>query len=321
VEEIVLGFDSSCYTTSVAAVSLAGEIVADWRRLLAVEPGTAGLRQQEALFQHWQNFPQLLQQMRSLPHSRPVAIAYSERPTARPDSYLPVFTAASSLAQSIAGVMGIPSLPFTHQEGHLAAGRLGAGGPSAGAFLAVHMSGGTTELLAVQEKADGFEFSVLGKTLDLNAGQFVDRVGVALGLRFPAGPDLEKLALTDPTADELVVPSHTKGYQVSFSGPTTAALRLVSNDANKAAIARAVFRCIANSMEKILRLAITELGIGDVLLVGGVAANKIIRERLRDRLEHQAVGGKLFFAPPKLSTDNAVGIAWLGLSTLRRGKP
>lgn len=316
---IILGLDSSCYTTSVAAVSQDGKVMADKRQVLTVKPGTIGLRQQEALFQHWHNFPRLLKELTGLSDAKVVAVAYSRQPTDRPSSYLPVFTAGSSLAQSLAAILDIPAFPFTHQEGHLAAGRLGAQGPPVTSFLAVHLSGGTTEIMLVREKPSSFEVSVLGQTLDLNAGQFVDRVGVALGLPFPAGPSLEKLALTDLEADELVIPSHTCGYQVSFSGPTTAALRLVSQGANKAAIARAVFRCIANSLEKIIRLAVMKLKIHDALLVGGVAANNFIRQRLRQRLEHPAVGTQLFFAPPNLSTDNAVGIAYLGyLAFIRR---
>ena len=316
-QQVVIGLDSSCYTTSIAAVSLTGEVIADWRRMLAVGAGAIGLRQQEALFQHWRNFPELFQKVRSIPSLKPIAISYSNRPTDQPDSYLPVFTAGASLAQSISALLGIPSLPFTHQEGHIAAGLFGAKGPCVDSFLAVHLSGGTSELLHVRKKTGGFQISVLGKTLDLNAGQFVDRVGVSLGLPFPAGPHLDKLALADPKTDVLSIPSYTKGYNVSFSGPTAAALRLVSANADRTAIAQAVFRCIANSLEKVLRPAVKQLGLNGILFVGGVAANMIIRERLIDRLEHPAVGASLFFAPSNLSPDNAVGTAWLGLVTMR----
>jgi N6-L-threonylcarbamoyladenine synthase len=314
--QIVIGFDSSCYTTSVAAVSLTGEIVADWRQLLTVGPGARGLRQQEALFQHWNNIPGLLHKYRSLSSVKPIAIAYSEKPTQKSRSYLPVFTAGASIAQALAAILVLPALPFTHQEGHIAAGRFGAQGPIADSFLAAHLSGGTTDFLLVHEKESGFRITRLGKTLDLNAGQLVDRVGVALDLPFPAGPWLEKLAGSCPETDTLAIPSFVQGYEVSFSGPTEAALRLVAANRNKGAIARAVFQCIANSAEKVLRKAMAETGIRDVLLVGGVAANSFIRQRLTKRLGHPAVGGRLYFTPPRLCTDNAVGIAWLGLSIL-----
>lgn len=317
--EVILGLDSSCYTTSVAAISQKGEVVADWRKVLQVKPGTIGLRQQEALFQHWQNLPCILQNFKTVPDYQVVAVAYSRQPTNQPNSYLPVFTAAASIAQSLAAVLNVPAYSFSHQEGHLAAGRLGAQGPFVPTFLAVHLSGGTTELLLVRDRPPGLEVSVLGQTLDLNAGQFIDRVGVAAGLPFPAGQSLEKLALTNSGGVQLpTIPSYTDGYNISFSGPTTAALRLLSQGNNPAAVAQAVFRCIANSLEKILRKAMAEIGIYNILLVGGVASNSFIRERLRCRLEHPAVGAHLFFASPELSIDNAVGVAHLGYLAVRR---
>ena len=79
-----------------------------------------------------------------------------------------------------------------------------------------------------------------------------------------------------------------------------------------------MFRCIANSLEKVLRKATAKVGSKDILLVGGVAANSFIRNRLRDRLEHPAIGARLFFTSPQLSTDNAVGRAHLGYLTIRR---
>ncbi|MGI6128576.1 MAG: O-sialoglycoprotein endopeptidase [bacterium] len=315
---VILGMDSSCYTTSVAVISQQGDIMADWRQVLSVKPGTIGLRQREALFQHWQNFPVLLQNLKTLLDHRIMAVACSHRPTNHPNSYMPVFTAATSVAQSLAAALDVPVYSFSHQEGHLAAGRLGAKGPYSSSFLAVHLSGGTSELLMVQEKSSGLDISVLGKTLDLNAGQFVDRVGVALGLPFPSGQALENVAQTDLSGEQPIISSYTNGYDVSFSGPTTKALNLLSKNVNKAALARAVFRCIANTIEKVLLKATADLGVKNVLLVGGVAANNFIRERLRNRLEHPAVGIRLFFTSPELSTDNAVGIAHLGFLTIRR---
>lgn len=287
----------------------------DARRLLAVPAGEIGLRQQAALFQHWQNLPELLGQIVSALGGPIAGIAFSSGPRREKESYLPVFTAGTNLARSLAAVLKVPTFGFSHQEGHLAAGQLGAAGPQERLFLAVHLSGGTTELLKVEQDGPGFKVTPLGGTLDLNAGQFVDRVGVALGLPFPAGPQLEALART--AQDALTLPSFARGYDVSFSGPTTAALRLLEQGKDKGAVARAVFACIARTLEKVLRPAVLATGIQAVLLVGGVAGNSLLRALLCARLEHPAVGARLFFAPPHLSTDNAVGIAWLGVTALR----
>lgn len=319
-EELVIGFDTSCYTTSVAAITLAGTIRADLRQILNVPEGEIGLRQQAALFQHWQNLPVLMGRLREQTRGPIVAIAFSGSPRKEAGSYLPVFTAGANMANSLGAALQVPVYNFSHQEGHLAAGEFGAGGPIGPSFLAVHLSGGTTELLKVEKCACGYQVSVLGKALDLNAGQFVDRVGVALGLPFPAGRHLEELAVS-AGGTELSLPSVVRGYDVSFAGPTSAALRLLEGGAEKGAVARAVFRSIAKALEKILRPAVLTTGLNEILLVGGVASNSLIRERLIERLEHPAVGARLFFAPPHLSTDNAVGIARLGRAAMKEEMP
>lgn len=245
-----------------------------------------------------------------------VAVACSGTPRKEAGSYLPVFTAGANLAKSLGAALQVPVYSFSHQEGHLAAGEFGAGGPAGSTFLAVHLSGGTTELLKIEKCTQGYQVSVLGKSLDINAGQFVDRVGVALGLPFPAGRHLEELAASAGEA-ELSLPSVVRGYDVSFAGPASAALRLLERGVEKGALARAVFRSIAKALEKMLRPAVLNTGLREILLVGGVAGNTLIRERLIERLEHPAVGARLFFAPPHLSTDNAVGVACLGWAALK----
>lgn len=317
--EVVLGFDTSCYTTSVACFTCDGVIAADLRRVLTVKKGEIGLRQQAALFQHWHNLPHLLAGIREEVDGRIAAVAFSSTPRQDRDSYLPVFTAGANLARSLAAVLKVPAYSFSHQEGHIAAGQLGAGGPEANEFLAVHLSGGTTEVLRVVSSLNGLSVTVLGRTLDLNAGQFVDRVGVALGLNFPAGAELEELA-REGAGQEAALPSAVRGYDLSFAGPASAALRQLAAGVDPGAVARAVFRCIANALEKVLRRAVQTTGLRDILLVGGVASNAFLRARLKLRLEHPAVGARLFFAPPKLSTDNAVGIARLGVLALGRAK-
>ena len=140
--------------------------------------------------------------------------------------------------------------------------------------------------------------------------QFVDRIGVALGMPFPAGSHLEKLAAT---YSRNLFKTRVKGYDFSFSGPETAARKLLAEGNPPEAVARAVEQCVATTLEKVLRRAVSDTGLKEILIVGGVAANSYIRQRLVYRLEHRAVGAKLFFAEPVYSTDNAVGIAQIGL--------
>lgn len=309
----ILGIDTSCYTTSLALVDN-GQLVGQRRKLLKVDSGQRGLQQSAAVFQHLQNLPELAEEIFLEYKTIGIdAVCASTRPRPLIDSYMPVFTVSKSLGRSLAAALGVPFLETSHQEGHIMAGIWSGDGPQESDFLAVHLSGGTTEILKVSKDnqgADTFKIDLLGGSADLHAGQFVDRVGVALGLDFPAGPALEELARQ--STGEVKISSAVKDYQISFSGPETAAERLIRGNCPPPDVARAVEHCIASSLEKVLRRAVKEKGLKSVLIVGGVAANGYIKARLKERLEHPAVGAKLYFAETQLSSDNAVGVALIG---------
>jgi N6-L-threonylcarbamoyladenine synthase len=308
---LILGIDTSNYTTSVALMDLEGKLVKQRRERLKVDLGERGLRQSEALFQHVKQLPNLIAEVAEGRKDVLTKIVVSTKPRPQEDSYMPVFTAGFGHAKALASVLGISLIETSHQEGHLMAG-LWSAKINIQKFLAVHLSGGTSEILKVHKNNNNFDIKELGASQDLHAGQFVDRVGVALGLSFPAGSQLERLA-TKGELGKVSIPSSVQGYQMSFSGPTSAAMRLIELGKGSADIALAVQQCIANSLEKVLKKAIDEEKCKDILIVGGVAANQYIRERLKKRLEHPAVGAKLYFADPKWSSDNAVGTAAMGV--------
>lgn len=328
-----LGLDTSVYTTSAAAMDPAGVLLFDERRLLTVGEGERGLRQSEGVFQHINNLPLVLNDVwKTTSGVLPGAVIFSEKPRPVEDSYLPVFRAGTSAAKSLSGVLGIPAISSTHQAGHLFAGvwsnpvlrrsvedSLISGQDQE--FLAVHFSGGTSELVHVQlSKSGEVELDVMGATADLHAGQFVDRVGVRLGLPFPAGPHLEKLASTasDFSQSALRLPVAVKDLEISFSGPTTAAMRIISQNVPPAEVARAVLSCVSRTLVKWLRNARKAAHLDRCLLVGGVMSNGYIRKELAAALEPE--GFELFFAEPKYSTDNAVGLAYYGYLLARLGK-
>jgi N6-L-threonylcarbamoyladenine synthase len=291
----------------VAIVDEEQHLVADARTYLDVPTGERGLSQSEGVYQHIRNIPVLLEQVFT---AKPVplrltAVAVSAFPRDVEGSYMPVFKVGEAVGASIATVASLPLFRTSHQNNHILAGRWSAGGPVSSEFLTLHLSGGTTELHQVSNYRN---LKLLGGTKDLHAGQFVDRVGVALGLQFPAGAALEQLALQACKCEPLI-PSATHAYQMSFSGPETAAQRLIKQQHAQEEIAFAVFSCIAKSVEKVLRRAIEMTGLKEILVVGGVASNNLIRTLLQRRLMHQAVGAKLYFAEPKYSRDNAVGTA------------
>ncbi len=215
---------------------------------------------------------------------------------------MPVFGAGLSLAHSLAAVLGVPCYETTHQEGHIMAALHSIGAEWKEPFLALHLSGGTGELLAVEPRQNGFDLRIVGDT-DLPPGQFIDRVGVAMGLPFPAGPCVEQLA-EQAGSSGFRLSGSVKGTHVSFSGPESAAQRALASGVDKAEVAAAVLDNIAKSLGKAISTAREEQNIYPVLIAGGVAANKRIRARLSSLHVH--------FSDPRYAGDNSCGVALLG---------
>lgn len=305
--EYYLGVDTSNYTTSLAVVDKHAKLTAESRKLLPVEKGQRGLRQSEALFWHVQNLPDAVKEItRLLPgfHHQLRAISATDKPRPRSDSYMPVFLPGRAFGQSLAALLEIPYYHLSHQENHIWAGLVDAGGPKSNRFIALHLSGGTSEILDVNlDRQDHhFQVKVLGGSIDLHAGQYVDRVGVAIGLPFPAGSHLEKLA-SESRAD-LIIPSYHRNGEISFAGPESAAIRMLKTE-SPADVARAVLLNISRTIAKLINWAVMKTDVKQVLLVGGVSANSIIRQELQLRIPNL----DLYFAAPGRSVDNAFGAA------------
>jgi len=312
---LFLGIDTSAYTTSLALVDENSRILCDERKILNVPPGQRGLRQSEAVFQHIKNLPEIFEHTSIFQEQSVIiaGIAASAWPRRCADSYMPVFTVGLSQARVLSRCSDVPLYKFSHQEGHIMAGlhdnqKL----LDKTEFLTVHFSGGTSEIMHVKRKEPGIMVieSLLQGT-DLHAGQLVDRIGVAMGLPFPAGKLLEAKALKSTPESRVVIPSSVNEQGFSFSGAETRALQLRKKGYKDEDIAAAVFRAIANTLEKSILMTAEQTGINEVLLAGGVMANSLIKRRLINRLQHPAVGLHLHFAKPQLSTDNAVGTALL----------
>lgn len=303
---LYLGLDTSAYTTSLALVDGDENIVFESRIPLPVKEGSLGLRQSEAVFSHLLNMPRLWEAGNRLGGGRKLyAVAFSARPRPVSGSYMPVFKVGEAFGLFLARTMGLYYLATSHQEGHIMAGLWSAGlGP--GRYLVLHLSGGTTEIIASEETGPGqLELECLGGTSDLNAGQFVDRVGLAMGLSFPAGPQLEMLA-RGGTEGNLKLPVAVKGGTVSFSGPASQAERLLARGCSRENLSRAVENCIADTLGLAVRNLAKECGpFNGLLAVGGVTANQYIRERLGKNLGEWG----LYYAAPSFAGDNAVGPA------------
>lgn len=305
-----LGIDTSCYTTSLALLDETGKIHADLRKILQVKSGGRGLSQSEMVFQHTRNLPDLFDELtRSLQRQMAsvVAVGVSAYPRPQPDSYMPAFLVGTGYARVVAGLLDAELVNLSHQENHIGSGLRSAGGPYGQEFLALHLSGGTTEIVNVNlTDIQNIQTTILGETEDLHAGQFIDRVGVALGLSFPAGPELESLALA--STSPLRIPFTVRNLNVSFSGPETHVQRLIANGNPPADIAAGTLKCIASAVSCILREASLQTGLTEILVVGGVSENIYIRNFLLQSLANEKI--KLFFTEPSYSRDNATGAAF-----------
>jgi len=312
--KIALGLDTSAYVTSVAAMDEKVQLIYDGRTKLEVEEGQRGLQQAVAVFKHLQNLPPLFRQLKT--HLNPSdikVVVASSTPRPQERSYMPVFTVGANEAEIVSSLLDIPLILSSHQEGHILAGLWACGfvPPFPSPFLALHLSGGTTEILRVESSDSGLKIKILGGTTDLNAGQFIDRVGVRLGLSFPAGPFLEKLA-EEGENTSVRIPSAVRDLYCSFSGPESAAQRLIESGVAPAEIAFATLHCVARTLEKILRQTIALTGIKTILFVGGVSGNKYLRHYLLNHLSAKDNDLKLFFTPLPYSSDNACGLAYAG---------
>ncbi|WP_054949515.1 Kae1-like domain-containing protein [Numidum massiliense] len=314
----ILGIDTSNYCTSLCLLDAAGDIVAERRKWLPVPRGARGLRQGEGVFHHVQQLGELWCSIDLPVEGALVGVCASTAPRPSEKSYMPVFTVGRNWGQSLAHLQRVPFFETTHQEGHIAAALGTADRPldRIQSFTALHLSGGTSDMLYVERTGDGYAIEKVGGSTDSYAGQLVDRVGVALGLPFPAGGALEKLARN--CSGRLSVPTAVDGTTFSFSGPETALLRLIASDEAPQDIARAAENAIAKTVEKALLNAFAHGLPKRVLLVGGVAANVYIRQRLKHRLEHRAVGAALSFADVRYSGDNAYGVAAIGWAKHKR---
>lgn len=309
----VLGIDTSCYTSSLACVSLEGEVLLNKQVLLELADGTRGLQQSKAIFNHLKNLPSITSELKStIDKPELVAVCSSVKPRPQKDSYMPVFVLSQSLGQIIANINNVPYYESTHQENHIMSGLYSLGGFKAKHFLVVHLSGGTTELLEVRVHNHGFDIDMIGSSLDLHAGQFVDRIGVSLGLPFPSGPHLEELANNE--LESYDIKYYVKDLNISFSGPETHIQRQIVKGLDSRKIARGVYISLIKTLGKWLINAVKKGYPRDVLLVGGVSSSRIIREGLRADSEIKNEGLSLYFADPQLSKDNALGTALIGLN-------
>ena len=314
---VVIGLDTSCYTTSAAAVTTDGEVIASCRKLLPVPEGKRGLRQSEMVFIHTRQLPERIEELSAqLKGMEIAAVCASARPRDEEESYMPAFHVGDATARSLAALLGVPCFASTHQRGHIRAAMVDSG-IKPGDLLAVHLSGGTTEILSLI----GDRLTLLGGTLDLHAGQVVDRAGVALGLPFPAGPHLEALALQGTSEAKLPANLADGDLHCHFSGAETQVQRWINaGQMSHADIAMEIYDLLARTVARMIVAASKQTGVCQVLIAGGVASSALFRKLVTERIHKKNRALHVCFGRPEYSGDNAVGAALIGADMLRNSR-
>ena len=307
-----VGIDTSAYTTSLAVIDEKDNIVLDFRNILRVKKGQKGLRQQEAVFQHVKNLPILIEKMiGEIDISKIKTISCSNKPRNIEGSYMPVFVVGKGQAFVLSKVLGTRYKEFSHQEGHIGAGILHSNLKEYKKFICLHISGGTTELLLVNNQEDKFKIDIIGGTLDLSIGQLIDRIGVEAGLSFPCGRRMDELSERGNILD-FNIPLNIKDKTwLNLSGMENFFKNLMKNNSYRIEdIFVTLFYTMAYFIYKITINSCLKYKIDTVLLTGGVSSNKIMREYLKTKLGKENIIA--FFPKRGLCTDNGIGIAYIG---------
>lgn len=302
---LFLGIDTSNYTTSVALIDEDLNIIHDERIILQVEKGSKGLRQQEALFQHLKNLPILFERL-NIDIKNIQVVGISTRPRNVIGSYMPTFLVGEGFGRSIGAINNIKLKRFSHQEGHI--GGILIKEDISGSFYAFHLSGGTTEALRCINNRDNLLIEMVGGSLDISFGQLIDRIGVKLGLSFPCGAEMEKLAIKGEDL-RLNIDVRIKDGYFNISGLENKFIDLIDKgDLKEEDILYTLFVTLGKLILKLIESFFLK-GDEKFIITGGVASNGIIRDLLID----SAYKDNIIFGDKGLSVDNAVGIAYLAM--------
>lgn len=225
----------------------------------------------------------------------------------------------ATIGRSLAMAWNVPAVEVHHMEGHLLAPMLEER-PPAFPFVALLVSGGHTQLISVTGIG---QYQLLGESIDDAAGEAFDKTAKLLGLDYPGGPMLSKMAQAGH-ADRFTFPrpmTDRPGLDFSFSGLKTYAANTVRQSGDdgqtKADIARAFEDAVVDTLAIKCRRALDETGFTRLVMAGGVSANRTLRNKLAELMK--ARGGEVFYARPEFCTDNGAMIAYAGMVRLKAG--
>ena len=300
-----LGIDTSNYTTSVSLYDDESNQVVNLKKLLPVKDGEKGIRQSDAVFHHTVQLPELITELFKEKTYDIKAIGVSVKPCNEEGSYMPCFLTGISVATALSKALDVPLYEFSHQDGHIAAALYSSDKLDLinERFIAFHISGGTSQALLVNPSNDYFNTVKISDSLDLKAGQAVDRVGLSLGLKFPCGPELEKLAIKSNKSLNKIKVFRRDG-QFSLSGVENQCKMMLDKGESVENVALRCLSYIYSAIDDTVIELTNNYGNLPLVFSGGVMSNKLIRQELEKSYN-------AFFAEPQFSSDNACGIAVL----------
>lgn len=294
---VVLGIESTAHTASVGLVSERAEVLglaSDMYR-----PPAGGIHPREAANHHVEVLPDLVRRALESAHVAPSevdAVAFAQGP-----GLGPCLRAGATVARMLALSWEKPLVPVNHCVAHVEIARVLSGFPDP---LLLYASGGNTQVIAYGRG----RYRVLGETIDIGIGNFLDKLWIELGGTFPGGPALELEARQGSQLHEL--PYSVHGMDVAFSGMLTAALALRAKGVGLSDLAYSVESTAYAMLTEITERALAHRRRDSVVLGGGVACNERLRSMVRTMVEER--GGTMFAPPREMCVDNGAMIAWTG---------
>ncbi len=318
---LILAIESSCDDTGVAVIR-GHEVLSNVIANQSVHENFGGVVPELASRAHAQNIVPALAEALKIAEVLPnelTAVAYTCGPGLMGSLHVGV-----AFAKSWAWANGIPSIPVNHMQAHVLAHFLGPNPDPGFPFLCLTVSGGHTQLVKVVSALD---MSVIGETRDDAAGEAFDKVAKLMGLPYPGGPVLDRLARDgNPNKFRFSKP-RVSGLDMSFSGLKTQIWQFLQHgqqedprfvEANQSDIAASVQASIIGILLEKLEGAVTQTGITEVAIAGGVSANSGLRKALFSNAER--LGWKVHIPPFEFCTDNAAMVAMAGLKLFETGR-
>lgn len=310
---IILGIESSCDETSVAVVKNGREVLSNViNTQISIHELYGGVVPEIASRNHVENISPVMKEALKEANVKiddvdGIACTYGP-------GLVGALLVGVSYAKALSYAANKPLIGVNHIQGHIAANYITYKDLEP-PFLTLLISGGNTQLVLVK---DYTEFEILGKTRDDAVGEAFDKIARVIGLGYPGGPKMDKLA-QEGTPNIVLPKVHIDGLDFSFSGLKTAIINLhhKTPDINKADLAASFEKDVAEILLENTKKAVKETNINKIALAGGVSANSYIRKAFKELEEKENI--KIYYPELKLCTDNAAMIASAGYYNFLKG--